>query len=139
MGPSCAILTTGNPPPPPAPVQSCTRLSGLPCSTDTYCYSIKEGSSNRWGSTTAPKITLGISKPNTTSRAPDAVLRQPLTSYCCFYINSIVLWFVIFLGMKIIFAQIDRDHNAISKQTLRSLARSFVNTTKCAELCTQFA
>lgn len=81
-----------------------------------------------------------LSKPNATSRAPDAVLRQPPTSYCCFYmINSIVLWFVIFLGMKIILAQIYRDHNAISKQTLHLLARSFVNTTKHAELCTQFA
>ena len=65
------------------------------------------------------------------------MLRQPLTAYCCFYtINSIVLWFVIFLGMKIILAQIYRDYNAISKQTLHLLARTFVNTTKCAELCT---
>lgn len=37
-----------------------------------------------------------LSEPSTTSRAPDAVLRELLT-YCCLYVmNSIVLWFVIF-------------------------------------------
>lgn len=124
----------------PAP----SPLSDLPGGTDTYCYSIRGGTVKQTGINCCPPQKKShwesLSKPNTTSGAPDAVLRQPLTSSCCSYkINSIVLWFVIFLGMKIILAQIYRDHNAISKQTLCLLARSFVNTTKRAELCTQFA
>lgn len=67
-------------------------------------------------------------------QSPQCCAQTAPTSSCCSYMrnSTVLLWFVILLGMKTILAQLSRAHDAISKQTLHSLARSFVSTAPCA-------